>query len=122
MEQQNKNHSCFCITFLNEEGVKEMQEYQFDNYTENMFVQELSYEEANSIYLSILDKFNQDLGLLIDFFEEEDLPNEKLDSAKKILDVFLAGEITEIQKKAALKIKTVIEKAIETKTYVCFEF
>lgn len=122
MEQQNENHSCFCITFLNEEGVKEMQEYQFDNYTENMFVQELSYEEANSIYLSILDKFNQDLGLLIDFFEEEDLPNEKLDSAKKILDIFLAGEITEIQKKAALKIKTVIEKAIETKTYVCFEF
>lgn len=123
MEEHNVvNHSCYCITFLNKEGEKEMQESQFENYTDNMYVEELSYEEANSIYLPLLDKFNQKFNLLIDFFEEEDLPKADLKDAKKIIEEFMGGKLTEIQKKAASKIIKVIQIAIEKNTYVCFEF
>ncbi len=32
------NLKCNCITFLNYKGIQKMEEYQFDEYTENMFV------------------------------------------------------------------------------------
>ena len=61
-----------------------------------MFVETLTYNEAESIYMDIFNKFNEKFDLLIDFFEEEDLPAEK--------------------------VLRVIQKAIECGTYVCFEF
>ena len=117
-----ENHKCNCIAFLNQKGIQEMEEYQFDEYTENMFVETLAYKEAESIYMDVFNKFNEKFDLLIDFFEEEDLPAEKLDDAGKIISEFLKTEITDEQKSAAEKVLRVIQKAIECNTYVCFEF
>ena len=116
------NHICNCIAFINQKGIQEMEEYQFDEYTENMFVETLTYNEAESIYMDIFNKFNEKFDLLIDFFEEEDLPAEKLSEAEKIISDFLKTEITDEQKCAAEKVLRVIQKAIECGTYVCFEF
>ena len=116
------NHKCYCIALLNQKGIQEIEEYQFDEYTENMFVETLIYNEAESIYMDIFNKFNEKLDLLIDFFEEEDLPAEKLSEAEKITSDFLKNEITDEQKCAAEKVLRVIQKAIECGTYVCFEF
>lgn len=116
------NHKCNCIAFLNQKGIQEMEEYQFDEYTENMFVETLSYNEAESIYMDIFNNFNKKFDLLIDFFEEEDLPAAKLYEAEKITSDFLKTEITDEQKCAAEKVLRVIQKAIECGTYVCFEF
>jgi len=117
-----ENHKCNCISFLNQTGVQEMEEYQFDKYTENMCVESLSYKEAESIYLPIFNQFNEKFGLLIDFFEEEDLPPEKLNEAKFIICDFLKSEISEEQKIAAEKVLRVIQNAIDNNTYVVFEF
>ena len=116
------NHKCNCIAFINQKGIQEMEEYQFDEYTENMFVETLSYTEAEAIYMDIFNKFNEKFDLLIDFFEEEDLPAEKLSEAEKITADFLKTNITDEQKCAAEKVLRVIQKAIECGTYVCFEF
>lgn len=99
-----------------------MEEYQFDEYTENMFIETLTYNEAESIYMDIFNKFNEKFDLLIDFFEEEDLPAEKLSKTEKITSDFLKTNITDEQKCAAEKVLRVIQKAIECGTYVCFEF
>ena len=115
-------HKCYCIALLNQKGIQEMEEYQFDEYTENMFVETLTYNEAESIYMDIFNKFNEKFDLLIDFFEEEDLPAEKLSEAEKITSDFLKTNITDEQKFAAEKVLGVIQKAIECGTYVCFEF
>ena len=117
-----ENHKCNCVAFLNQKGIQEMEEYQFENYTENMYVETLSYKEAESIYMQIFNEFNTKFDLLIDYFEEEDLPSEKLSNAEKIVSDFLKTEISAEQKSAAKKILRVIQKAIECKTYVCFEF
>ena len=116
------NHKCNCIAFLNQKGIQEMEEYQFENYTENMYVETLSYKEAESIYMQIFNEFNTKFDLLIDYFEEEDLPSEELADAETIVTDFLKSEITEEQKAAAEKVLHVIQKASECKTYVCFEF
>lgn len=87
-----------------------------------MFVETLSYKDAEAIYLDIFNKFNEKFGLLIDCFEEEDLPADKLSEAEKIVSDFLKTEITDEQKSAAEKVLRVIQKAIECGTYVCFEF
>ena len=42
--------------------------------------------------------------------------------AKSVVEDFLKNEITESQKNAAEKVLRVIQKAIDCKTYVCFEF
>lgn len=60
--------------------------------------------------------------MLIDCFEEEELPAEKLSEAGKIVSDFLKTEISDEQKSAAEKVLRVIQKAIECGTYVCFEF
>lgn len=117
-----ENHKCNCISFLNQTGVREMEEYQFNEYTENMFVEVLSYKEVESIYLPIFNKFNEKFELLIDFFEEEDLPAEKLIDAKTIICNFLDSDITEEQKISAEKVLCVIQTAIDNNTYVVFEF
>ncbi len=116
------NHKCNCITFLNQKGIQEMEEYQFDKYTENMFVETLTYKEAESIYMDVFNMFNEKFDLLIDFFEEEDLPAEKLNEAAESISDFLKTEITIEQKLASEKVLRVIKKAIECNTYVCFEF
>ena len=115
-------HKCYCIALLNQKGIQEMEEYQFDEYTENMFVETLTYNEAESIYMDIFNNFNEKFDLLIDFFEEEDLPSEKLSAAEEIVSAFLKTDITDEQKSAAEKVLRVIQKAIECSTYVCFEF
>ena len=117
-----ENHICYCIALLNEKGVQEMEEYQFDDYTENMYVERLSYKEAESIFRGVFDKINEKCDLFIGFFEEEDLPSKKLEEAKSVVEEFLKNEITEPQKNAAEKVLRVIQKAIDCKTYVCFEF
>ena len=117
-----KNHKCNCIALLNQNGIQEMEEYQFETYTENMYVETLTYKEAESIYMQIFNEFNSKFDLLIDYFEEEDLTSEKLSDAEKIVSDFLKTEISTEQKSAAEKILRVIQKAIECKTYVCFEF
>ncbi|MBP3741436.1 MAG: hypothetical protein J6J00_00475 [Treponema sp.] len=116
------NHKCYCIALLNQKGIQEMEEYQFDEYTENMFVETLTYNEAESIYMDIFNKFNEKFDLLIDFLEEEDLPAEKLSEAEKITSDFVKTNITDEQKCAAENVLRVIQKAIECGTYVCFEF
>lgn len=117
-----ENHKCNCISFLNQVGVQEMEEYQFDKYTENMIVETLSYKEAESIYLPIFNQFNERFDLLIDFFEEEDLISEKLSDAKSIVCDFLNSEISDEQRIAAEKVLHVIQTAIDNNTYVVFEF
>ena len=121
-EELFNNHKCNCIAFLNQKGIQEMEEYQFDEYTENMYVEILTYKEEESIYMDVFNKFNEKFDLLIDCFEEEDLPAEKLSEAEKITSDFLKTEITDEQKCAAEKVLCVIQKAIECGTYVCFEF
>lgn len=115
-------HKCYCIALLNQKGIQEMEEYQFDEYTENMFVETLTYKEEESIYMDVFSKFNEKFELLIDCFEEEELPAEKLSEAEKIVSDFLKTEISDEQKSAAEKVLRVIQKAIECGTYVCFEF
>ena len=112
------NHKCYCIALLNQKGIQEMEEYQFDEYTENMFIETLTYNEAESIYMDIFNKFNEKFDLLIDFFEEEDLPAEKLSKTEKITSDFLKTNITDEQKCAAEKVLRVIQK-LSNVVHIC---
>lgn len=109
------------IVPINADGVHEM-EYWFDNFTKNMFVQQLTHEEAESISNSVFNKFFEEFKVPVDYSEEEDLKNEFIPRAIEIVQEANKNAKTDIEKSAIEKVLLVLQKAKNCGTYVEFKF
>lgn len=102
-----EKHICHCSTYQNKKEV--------------MYTEQLTYDEVESIFSDVIVKINEKCDVLIDYFEEEELPESMLGEARKILEAFIGTSITDTQKAAAEKILRVIEMASTNKKNVCFD-
>lgn len=111
----------FMIVPINDAGIHEMK-YWFDDFTKNMYVQQLTHEEAESITNSVFNKFFEEFKVPIDYSEEEDLKNEFIPRAIEIVQEANRNAKSEIEKSASEKVLLVLQKAQECRTYVEFKF
>lgn len=116
------DHHCFCIVPLNEKGVYEIEHSQYSDFTQNMYVEDLTLSEAESVYMSVISKFNDEFDLLIGYFEEETLPNKNLDRAIEIVEEVQKTAETDLVKSASNKFLSALRKAKECGTYVELDF
>lgn len=95
---------------LNKKGIEEL-EYG-DMNTENVKVIELSYSEFEDMYKdgSIFDKINEECNLLIDDYESETIPNEKIENCLAIVE------------DKYIKLKEALNLAKEYNTFVDLDF
>lgn len=114
--------NCNCIAILDKEEFDESYWYDSLDCYKGMYIESFLYDEMHSIYLPIWYKFNKEFNLMIDYCEEEILPNKHLKRAKEILVEFLKGNITQVQRATAEKVLRVVQKAIDCDTFVEFEF
>lgn len=127
METEIKNdiindHHCFCVVPLNEKGVYEIEYSQYSDFTQNMHVEDLTLSETESVYMSVISKFNDEFDLLIGYFEEETLPNKDLDRAIEIVEGAQKNAETDLEKSATSKFLAALKKAKECGTYVELDF
>lgn len=103
---------------INDNGIKELETGE-EKETRNLVIYEFAPEDY--YYLEdhrYFDFLNVECGCLIDLYEEENIPNDKLKTAVDITDI-LIGQSTE-QKfvNLAEKFVEIFELAIKSGTYV----
>lgn len=88
---------------------------------ETEFYSELIMGKKSEFLFSIYSVFNRKLDLLIDEFEEEKIPFEKLEPARRITEFIMQQEIDEEKRGWAKHLVEIIQKAIDCKTCVWIE-
>ena len=88
---------------------------------EEEFFQELFVGAKADFHFGIYRIFNQKLDLLIDEFEEEKIPLEKLEPAKQIAESIMQQQTDEEKREWTQHLVNIIQKAIDCKTCVWIE-
>ena len=86
------------------------------------FVQFKMYEKENETLWDIYSAFNEKLETLIDHYEDEELPADKVAAAIAIAESFRNGKTGELEKAAFEKLMQALHKAKEMGKPVYFWF
>ena len=94
---------------LNSKGIEEIEYCIYDSPNTQDYV--MPDNEFNYVYPNISEKFNREFDTLLDDYEDEVIPCEKLGGFRKMLDDQKAPVLCEA-----------LERAIELKMPLCFEW
>ncbi len=103
---------------LNETGILELKQC-VEVETENLKIYKFSPEEY--FYLEskkYFDFLNSECSCIIDLFEDEDIPNDKLNSALEITNILINQSTDEKFIELAKKFIKIFELAIKCNTYI----
>ena len=114
---QSKDYGHSIVAILNDKGMKE-KEISFEDFTENMYVESLSYEETSFLMKNIFQTLFEEFGLLIDYYEEEEIPNRCLSRTLELAKNAEQIAVSEKEKSAVAKMLNVVNKSIECNTCV----
>ena len=88
---------------------------------ESEYYSELILGDETDFHFEIYNVFNQKLDLLIDHCEEEKIPFEKLEPARRIAEFIMRQQSDEEKRGWAKHLVDIIQKAIDSKTCVWIE-
>ena len=88
---------------------------------EEEFYREIIMGKKSIFYFDAYRIFNRKLDLLIDSYEEEKIPFEKLEPAKQIAESIMQQQTDEEKREWTQHLINIIQKAIDCKTCVWIE-
>ena len=99
-EDPYKDYGYNLVAILNEEGMQE-KNTAFQDFTENMQVETLTLEETEYLMKTVFKALYEEFELLIDFYEEEEIPTRCLSRTLELAASALENASTDSEKTAS---------------------
>lgn len=113
----NKDFGHNIVAILNEKGMQE-KEFAFEDFSENMYVESLTYAETEFLFKTVFNPLFNEYQLLIDYYEEEEIPNKCLARTLELANKAEKTAKSEVEKSAAEKMLKIAQKAVDCGTCI----